>query len=249
MLPSKRFLSLPVISLKEGQQVGYVRNLVINPKIRNVAALIVDPKGFFKEQRIIPFNRIVSLGENAIVVSSKTQVEKAANLPDILDLLKEKAAIIGIKAITENGKSLGIIDEFYIDPQSGHIAGLDISEGKIEGLFSGRMRIHADDIVTIGPDVIVVSNSCETRLETSNKGLNENIKSWLNAASDKATEKSQQFNTFWKKNLKVKSRDKDCPADISDSNNNNLEETPENRNTCHTSEEEHKAEQDKKEIF
>lgn len=216
MLPSKKFLSLPVISIKEGQQVGYVRNLVINPKIRNVAALIVDPRGFFKEQRIIPFNRIVSLGENAIIVSSNSQVEKAANLPDILDLLKEKTAIIGIKTITENGKFLGIIAEFYIDPQSGHITALDISEGKIESLFSGRMRVHADDILTIGPDVIVLNNTCESRLEISNKGLNDNIKSWLNAASGKATEKSQQFNTFWKKRLRRKSGDKDCPAKIND---------------------------------
>jgi len=198
VLPSKKFLSLPIISLKEGQQIGFVRNLVIDPKAKAVAAFIVDPKGFFKEQRIIPFNRVVSIGENAITVSTESQVEKATNLPDILELLKEKAAIIGIKVMTASGKNLGQIEEFYIDPDDGAITCLDISDGKIEGLFNGKARLQAEDILTIGTDVVVVAKGCEERLEIFNKGLNENFKSFIHVASSKAAEKGQKLNDFWK---------------------------------------------------
>lgn len=207
MLPSKKFLSLPIISLKEGQQIGFVRNLVIDPKAKAVAALIVDPKGFFKEQRIIPFNRVVSIGENAITVSTESQVEKATNLPDILELLKEKAAIVGIKVITANGRTLGVTEEFYIDPEDGTIASLDISDGKIEGLFNGKARLQANDILTIGTDVVVVAKDCEERLEVFNKGINENVKSFLQVASSRAAEKGQKLNEYWKsrKNKDVES--------------------------------------------
>jgi uncharacterized protein YrrD len=207
VLPSKKFLSLPIISLKEGQQIGFVRNLVIDPKAKAVAALIVDPKGFFKEQRIIPFNRVVSIGENAITVSTESQVEKATNLPDILELLKEKAAIVGIKVITANGRTLGVTEEFYIDPEDGTIASLDISDGKIEGLFNGKARLQANDILTIGTDVVVVAKDCEERLEVFNNGINENVKSFLQVASSRAAEKGQKLNEYWKsrKNKDVES--------------------------------------------
>lgn len=198
MLPSRKFLSLPIISLKEGQQIGFVRNLVIDPKSKAVAALIVDPRGFFKEQRIIPFNRVVSIGENAITVSTESQVEKATNLPDILQLLKEKAAIIGIKVMATNGKTLGIVDEFYLDEENGFIASLDISAGKIEGLFKGKARLKADEIMTIGSDVVIVAKDCAERLEVFNKGLNENVKSLFQVASHKAVEKSHKLNDYWK---------------------------------------------------
>ncbi|KUO60515.1 MAG: photosystem reaction center subunit H [Gracilibacter sp. BRH_c7a] len=207
MLASKKFLSLPIISLKEGQQIGFVRNLVINPKTKSIVALVVDPKGFFKEQRIIPFNKVVSLGENAITISTESQVEKATNLPDILELLREKAAILGIKVITENGKTLGVTDEFYINPQTGQIASIDISEGKIEGLFNGKARLKAEDILTIGPNVIVVDSNCESRLEIYNKGINENLKSFLHVASSKAAEKGQRLNEYWKKTIKGKDKE------------------------------------------
>lgn len=198
MLPSKKFISLPIISLKEGQQLGFVRNLVINPKAKAVAALIVDPKGFFKEQRIIPYNRVEGIGKNVITVSTESHAEKATNLPDILDLLKEKTVLIGIKIITENGKTLGIAEEFYINPEDGVIAGLDISQGKIEGLFRGKARLQADDILTIGSDVVVVSKDSEERLEILNKGINNNLKSFFQLTTNKATQKSQQINRYWK---------------------------------------------------
>lgn len=198
MLPSKKFLSMPIISLKEGQQIGFVRNLVIDPKTKAVAAFVVDPKGFFKEQRIIPFNRVVSIGENAITVSTESQVEKATNLPDILELLKEKAAVIGIKIMMANGKNLGIVEEFYIDPEDGSIASLDFSDGRIEGLFNGKARLHADDILTMGTDVIIVAKDCDERLEIYNKGINENLKSLFQAASTKASARGQKINAYIK---------------------------------------------------
>lgn len=198
MLPSKKFLSLPIISLKEGEQIGFVRNLVIDPKNRAVAALIVDPRGFFKEQRIIPFTKVVNIGENAITLSSQGHVEKAANLPEILELLKEKTAIIGIKVITTNGKNIGFVEEFYINPENGSIASLEISSGKIEGLFNGRARLNANEILTIGSDVIVVAKDCEERLELLTKGINENVKTLVYKASDKVTAQGRKINNFWK---------------------------------------------------
>jgi uncharacterized protein YrrD len=215
VLPSKKFLSLPIISLKEGQQIGFVRNLVIDPKSRAVAALIVDPKGFFKEQRIIPFNRVVSIGENAITVSTESQVEKATNLPDILELLKEKTAIIGIKIITTNGKTLGLVDEFYINAEDGSIACLDFSGGKIEGLFNGRMRIKANEILTMGTDVIVVAKDCVERIEALNKGLNQNVKTIIQTASGKAAEKKHKISNSWRnrKNKKIKETEEELNAE------------------------------------
>lgn len=218
MLPSKKFISLPIVSLKEGQQIGFVRNLVINPGAQSVVAFVVDPKGFFKEQRIIPYNKVTSIGESAITISTESQVEKATNLPDILEFLKEKAAIIGIKVITESGKTLGFVEEFYINAEDGSITMLDISAGKIEGLFSGKARLHAVDILTIGSDVIVVSKGSEDRLQPFNKGINENLKSFLQVTSSKAVTKGQKLNTYWKKrnNSDPQEQDQALEDEVSD---------------------------------
>ncbi|NLL52614.1 MAG: photosystem reaction center subunit H [Peptococcaceae bacterium] len=209
MLPSKKLISLPIISLKEGQKIGYAKNIVINPKTISVAALIVDPKRFFMEQRIIPFNRVVNIGENAITVGTESQAEKAANLPDIMHLLKEKTAVIGMKVITANGKTLGMVDEFYINREDGSIEFIDISGGKIEGLFHGKARLKADEIMTLGSEVMVVSEDSEDKLENCIKGINDNIKSFIRLASNKIIDQGEKINNSRKnKSKKVFSEQK-----------------------------------------
>jgi len=204
MLPSKKFLSLPVISLKEGQQIGFVCNIVINPETRSVAALIINPRKFFREQRIIPFNRVVSIGEDAITVSTESQVEKAVSLPAILNLIKEKTLVIGTKVLTENGKKLGLVNEFYIDKNDGAIACIDISYGKIDGLFNGKARLNADEFVTLGHDVLVVATDCSERMEIFSKGFNKNFKSLIQSASEKTVSGGEKINIYWKSKQKMK---------------------------------------------
>ncbi|MGI5901420.1 MAG: PRC-barrel domain-containing protein [Desulfitobacteriia bacterium] len=185
MLSSRKFLSLPIISVREGRQLGFVRNIVINPKTKTVAALIVDPRRFFKEQRIIPFNRVVNIGENAITINTESQVERAANLPDILQLIKEKVALIGIKVLTEKGKKIGVVDEFYINIPEGTISIIDISTRA----FNLKVRLKAEEIITMGADVLIVAEDCEQRMEVISKGVRENVKTLFHQTQTKLSRK------------------------------------------------------------
>lgn len=199
MKPSRKFISLPIISLREGQHIGYVKSLILDPVAKSLAAIVVDPKGFFKDQRIIPYSKVVSVGEDAITIDKNNHVEKAANLPDILELLKDKLNVIGTKVVTETGKTLGTAEEYYIDPQNGKITQLEISGGKVEGLLNGKAALQADHILTIGHDVIVADKGSESELMIADKGLSDTFKSILHSTSHLATEASHSISQYFKK--------------------------------------------------
>mgnify|MGYP000241455465 CR=1 len=199
MKPSKEFLSLPIVSLSEGQHIGYVKGLVIDAHSKSLAALVIDPKGFFKDQRIIPYAKVVSVGEDAITIDKGAYVEKSTSLPEILNLIKEKLTIIGTRILTQNGKTLGIVEEYYIDPETGKITHLEISGGKIEGLFNGKALLDAEYVLTIGQDVIVTQKGCEAHLMVADKGINDAFKSVLRTTSNLASETGQAFSKLFKK--------------------------------------------------
>jgi uncharacterized protein YrrD len=188
MKPSRKFISLPIISLQEGQQIGYVKGLILNAAKKSVAAIIVDPKGFFKDQRIIPYSRVISVGEDAITIDKESHVEKTSNIPELLDLTKEKLSIIGTKMITATGKTLGTAEEYYIDPTTGDITQIELSGGKLEGFFNGKALISAKYITTIGHDVIITQKDSETTLTVAEKGLTDTFKNLLHSASHLASE-------------------------------------------------------------
>ncbi|MFZ3100936.1 MAG: PRC-barrel domain-containing protein [Desulfitobacteriaceae bacterium] len=199
MKASRKFLSLPIISLQEGQHLGYVRSLIFNPQTKSLAAIVVDPKGLFKDQRIIPYNKVVSVGEDAITIDKGTHVEKSTNIPEILDLIKEKLNIIGTKVVTENGKTLGIVEEYYINPEDGKLSHIEITGGKVDGLFNGKAHLKAENLITIGPDIIVAAKGSEINLTVSDKGLNDTLKTLLSSTTNLATGTKQAVSNYFKK--------------------------------------------------
>ena len=118
MRKSKRFASMPVFSLEEGLHIGNVKEIVINPNDKRVAALIIEQKGWFREQRFIPYHKVYSVGDDAVTIEKTSGMQRATGLPDIVKLLKDKIKIIGAKIATENGNLLGFIDEYYVEVET-----------------------------------------------------------------------------------------------------------------------------------
>lgn len=199
MKPSRKFLSLPIISLQEGQHIGYVKSLILDASTKSLAAIVVDPKGFFKDQRIIPYTKVVSVGDDAITIDKGVHVEKSSNLPELLNLVKEKLTIIGTKIVTETGKTLGMADEYYVDPDTGKITQIEISGGKLEGFLSGKAWIAAEHIVTLGQDVIVAQKGSESTLTIADKGLSDTLKNLIHSTSHLASETTHSIGHYFKK--------------------------------------------------
>ncbi|HVJ50468.1 PRC-barrel domain-containing protein [Desulfitobacterium sp.] len=199
MKPSRKFLSLPIVSLSEGQHVGYVKSLVIDAHTKSLAALVIDLKGFFKDQRIIPYGKVISVGDDAITIDKGDHVEKSASLPEILSLIKEKLSIIGTRVITQSGKTLGVAEEYYIDPETGRITRIEISGGKLEGLLNGKALLQAEYILTIGQDVIVTEKGSEAHLVAADKGISDSFKSLIHSTSNLASETTHSLGKHFKK--------------------------------------------------
>ncbi len=227
MRKSKRFASMPVISLEEGQHIGIVRELVIDPTGKKVAALIIEQKGWFKEQRFIPYSKVHSVGADAITIEKSSGVQKAAGLPEIVKLLRNRIKITGARIVAENGTVLGHVDEYYVDVESGTIAGLEFSGNFINNMIKGRAFLDIDYIRTMGKEVIVVTNESVENAFKLDGGLQETIKNVRESTGhlwENTRQKTRDFSISLNKSLeKVKKEikrmdldDNDIFADIDD---------------------------------
>ncbi len=176
-MKSKKLRSLPIYSLEEGQQIGFVAGLVISPEEAAVAALVVNKGGWFKEQKIIPFARVAWIGDEAITIDNSNRAEKPTNLPQIVNLMKNKTTLIGSRVVAENGKILGTVEEYEIQPQTGKIRTIEITGSIVETLFKGKGTLDAAEIRTIGKDVVIVRSSFADKLVQNEHGLQDTMKS------------------------------------------------------------------------
>ncbi|ATW26985.1 PRC-barrel domain-containing protein [Candidatus Formimonas warabiya] len=187
---SRKILSLPVLSVNEGEQLGYIKSIVVDPAIKEIIAFVIDQKGWFKEDKIIPFNRVTSIGENAVVIDKSGTAEKPANFPQILKLLKSPAQLINSKVVSTTGKALGQVEEFWFD-SSGKITKLEISGRGTEGIWKGKAALPCEEVVTMGKDVVIVADGAEKRLIPSAKHLRTTMHE-LKSVTTKAWESTMQ---------------------------------------------------------
>jgi len=183
MRKSKQLLHLPVFSLEEGRQIGKVKGLVIDPGKKAVVALIIEEKGWLKEQKFIPFSQIRSAGEDAITVERNNSLQRGATLPEVLKLTRDKVDVLGTRIVLENGTILGQVDEFYIDLQTGEIVGLEFSEGIFNNVMQGRAYLDATFIRTLGRQVTICTDDCLNNLVKVEGGFQDTLRSVKNTAT------------------------------------------------------------------
>lgn len=219
MRKSKRFESMPVISLEEGQQIGHVKNLVVDPAGKKVAALIIEQKGWFKEQRFIPYHKVKSAGSDAITIEKTTSVERSTALPDIVKLVREKVGIIGARLVAENGTLLGHVDEYYVDLATGTIAGLEFSGNLLNSFIKGRAFLDTIYVRTLGKEVVVITNEALENIFKLDGGLQETVKNIRESTGhlwENTVQKTKELGTTLNKSIEKVKKDIKGAADPED---------------------------------
>ncbi|MCL2817828.1 MAG: PRC-barrel domain-containing protein [Clostridiales bacterium] len=158
---SRRIISMPVYSISEGQYVGNVKNLVMDPRQKCLIALLVERGSWGRTEKIIPFSKIRNIGDDAITIDKTACVERKTNMPQIMQYVRQPASIHGAKVLTDDGKTIGKVEEYYLDTQNGKISHLKVSGS----FFGSRLSLSAEDIVTIAARAIIVANSALERAE------------------------------------------------------------------------------------
>ncbi|MTV48461.1 hypothetical protein GJ688_05615 [Heliobacillus mobilis] len=176
MLGSKSLLTRPIVSLDEGKKLGAVRGLIVDPEALEVVALQVDQKGLFREQKIIPYSKVHSIGEAAIVIDRASQVQRVTNLPHLFQLMKDKIAIIGSKVLTTVGQKVGIVEEYYFDEKTGKLLTLEIRGHFGEGWFNGKAALPAAAVRTISPEMVLVYEDAIERLTPMPHPVEDSLK-------------------------------------------------------------------------
>jgi uncharacterized protein YrrD len=165
---SKKLIGMPVVSLADGHQLGRIKRLLIDQQKMAIAAFTIDRKGWFKEQPVIPYNHVKSVGNHAVTVDQAGAVVKLSSQPELETLAKHPLPLLGTRVITEEGSVLGSVDDFRFDPQDGKIYYLDVKSG----LLHGSRSLDAAQIITCGRDALIARAGAEETLQKPGGLLN-----------------------------------------------------------------------------
>lgn len=160
MKSSQQILGLPVLSIEEGREIGEVRYIILNPARGTVDFLLIADDEWYLEHKVLPFKDVSAIGEYALTVAAASSLAPVSNSPEALKLLKKDLTLPGIRVLTQGGRLVGSISEYYIEPSSGKITACRLlpQNGQKPGC------IPRDSILTYGSDFLVAVENVEGQL-------------------------------------------------------------------------------------
>ena len=176
--------NLPVIAFTTGEKIERVVDLIFDAPSNAVLGFLVDDGGFFSKARVLPLNKVKSIGVDAVIVEDSEVIVVADQDDRFKEIVQKDHGLKGKKVMTEDGKDLGTVTDLYFDELAGRLEGYEVSGGLFADAYSGRSYVPAPMILKIGEDVLFVPTSTITLMEEQTGG----IKGAFQDAADKMME-------------------------------------------------------------
>lgn len=153
-------ISLSVVSRHEGEKLCKVKDFIIESQDGKFLGLFCLKTGFiFSTKFFIKNSNIENFGGNAIMVKDKNALENPYKISQILNLLKEKTKIKNNKVLTESGDDLGEVKNYTIETINNKLVNIIVSGGIFRDFLRGELIIPREQIISIGPDAIIVKDA------------------------------------------------------------------------------------------
>ncbi|HHY82281.1 MAG TPA: hypothetical protein GX505_06335 [Clostridiales bacterium] len=159
-------LGLPVIDGSTGKRLGVVKDLYVNGQSAKLDGFYVTDKGWGNKTIGIPFDD-VTIGNDAIIAEGNLSAVSRHSELNRGELEK----LLGKKVVREDGLELGYISDIILDPLTGRIDGLELSESVIGDLMSGRRILPYEPHEYTNGDILVISMEQAERIISSNRGI------------------------------------------------------------------------------
>lgn len=170
MRKAKEIIGLPVLTFSDGSRIDTVKDVLFDPASNRVLAFLVDEGGWFDEARVIPFNRVHSIGPDAIIIEDRRDVIPASRDRSVTRALRENKVISNMRVYTEDGRDLGTIGDMFLDPQTGEVTGYEVSGGFLAETLRGKKFMPAPSTLSMGRDVTFVPSEVGTEMEQAVTG-------------------------------------------------------------------------------
>ncbi len=120
------------------------------------------------------FQDIKSIGKDAVIVESSDVLKRASDIKSRASYIaKENKYLTKTKIITEDGVELGNVTDVYFDDKTGNVADLEVSQGTLHNIKSGKKRVKVEDVLTVGEDATIVKGYIEENMkeQAQNEGI------------------------------------------------------------------------------
>jgi len=156
-IEATKIIGLSIASIEEKSKVGEILQLVIDPKNGSLLGFLVRSGGIFSQSKALSVVDIREWDPNGLVIGSVNHIVPVDEIVRLKEIVDQKLVILGLKAQTESGKNLGVIENLLIDTDT-----LTVAKYYIKNILLGDERVFPSNrVIKIDKTVVFQDDATE----------------------------------------------------------------------------------------
>lgn len=157
-MDAKILKGIAIVSVKDGEKVGTVDELIFDQENRKLLAFRLSRSGFLSSTReIILMRDVDNIGQDAVMIPNRDVVRQESGERE-LHGRPELKQIVNLRVVTQEGTYVGTLSTIHFDPQTGDMTQIDVSGSDLLHMFRKGVEVPASEVVSMGGDVMVIPN-------------------------------------------------------------------------------------------
>jgi len=156
MRTSKDLAGLAIIDVRDGKKLGQVSETVVSPDDGRLLGFVIKSGGLLsRDESVVEIGDVRSIGADAVTVEGDELAHQADAATDAFrEARGGDRTLIGRKVVSQGGSVVGQIADVVISEDERRVTGLVLGGG----VFEKGDALSADRIVSVGPDVVIVTD-------------------------------------------------------------------------------------------
>lgn len=148
MIEAKKLINLPIAAVDGLRKIGSVYQIIVNPETGQLMGFLVS-LGLFSKPKVLSFLDIKFWDENGLVTELEENLVEIDEIVRIKNVLNQKINLLEMSAKTESGKSLGLVENFLIETETGTVV-----KYYLKDLLGTSRIMPADKVIKIEKTII-----------------------------------------------------------------------------------------------
>lgn len=171
MKTAQQIIGLPVVSIIDGNEIGKVKNVIINALKGTIDFFVIDSGVRSLSGGVIPADRVLGIGEYALTILQPDDISDIVKIPAAIELMQKNITVRGTRVLTQKGSLLGETGDIIVNEQDAYnITGVEFVPAD-SSIKSGI--IPRSSIITFGKDLLVVQDDFIDQLIESTNAIQE----------------------------------------------------------------------------
>lgn len=157
-MTARQIHGLPVVTMRSGEDVAEVRDVIYDPDAGALVGLTLNKRGYFsgRHPSVLPVGSIHAIGKDAVMIEDPSSLTAPQDAPQEVAAPPPGRDVLGDEVLTEGGARLGVVhDLVLLVGTRGEVVGYEIERpdgGHAYVPLSAQLAVSGDALVV--PDAV-----------------------------------------------------------------------------------------------